>query len=442
MRLSTTDFGNTWQSIAGNLPKGEVVRTITEDVKNADVLYSAPKPAVGLDESREAVDARQGEPADRADLRDHAAPARQRHDPRPRTAARSGFSTISTPFQQWSKAETTDAFVFEPAPAVAFNQANDQMKSFEGDRVSSGRTRRRARRCSIGCERRREGRQSRRSATRRTPSCASCPATRSRIATRPDSTRCSGICGISRLRRCAISRQRRRVAAEAAALAAAATTVRSSCRAPTAPRSPSTGAMRTSSTSCVTGDPAIQITDADRSRGMTRRWRSTSCRRRPTTSPTRSTRRGRTFSRSSSRRRARTLPPAVKTQLESVRKELEAVRVVSVLAVAGRGRRWRFRRRQSERARPHRSAQRRHHGSTSLPTEVQMRQKQEIEAAWPKLAAEANAAMAKLPGWRRTSWQRCSHRARPLNSNGRLASARADRRAPSVREGRFADGSV
>jgi hypothetical protein len=35
--------------------------------------------------------------------------------------------------------------------------------------------------------------------------------------------------------------------------------------------------------------------------------------------------------------------------------------------------------------------------STSLPTEVQMRQKQEVEAAWPKLAAEANTAMAKLP---------------------------------------------
>ena len=27
------------RSIAGNLPKGEVVRTITEDLKNADVLY-------------------------------------------------------------------------------------------------------------------------------------------------------------------------------------------------------------------------------------------------------------------------------------------------------------------------------------------------------------------------------------------------------------------
>jgi len=35
----STDFGATFRSIAGNLPKGEVVRCITEDLKNADVLY-------------------------------------------------------------------------------------------------------------------------------------------------------------------------------------------------------------------------------------------------------------------------------------------------------------------------------------------------------------------------------------------------------------------
>ena len=35
----SADYGNSWTSIAGNLPKGEVVRTITEDQKNADVLY-------------------------------------------------------------------------------------------------------------------------------------------------------------------------------------------------------------------------------------------------------------------------------------------------------------------------------------------------------------------------------------------------------------------
>jgi hypothetical protein len=35
--------------------------------------------------------------------------------------------------------------------------------------------------------------------------------------------------------------------------------------------------------------------------------------------------------------------------------------------------------------------------STSLPTDVQMRQKKEIESAWPKLTTDANAAVNKLP---------------------------------------------
>jgi photosystem II stability/assembly factor-like uncharacterized protein len=35
----TTDYGTTFRSIAGTLPKGEVVRTVSEDQKNPDVLY-------------------------------------------------------------------------------------------------------------------------------------------------------------------------------------------------------------------------------------------------------------------------------------------------------------------------------------------------------------------------------------------------------------------
>ncbi len=36
---ASADYGNSWKSIVGSLPKGEVVRTITEDQKNPDVLY-------------------------------------------------------------------------------------------------------------------------------------------------------------------------------------------------------------------------------------------------------------------------------------------------------------------------------------------------------------------------------------------------------------------
>src|SRR5262247_4652580 len=36
---ASRDYGQTWRSIAGNLPKGEVARTITEDLRNPDALY-------------------------------------------------------------------------------------------------------------------------------------------------------------------------------------------------------------------------------------------------------------------------------------------------------------------------------------------------------------------------------------------------------------------
>src|SRR4026207_940211 len=36
---ASSDYGASWKSINGNLPKGEITRTITEDLKNPDVLY-------------------------------------------------------------------------------------------------------------------------------------------------------------------------------------------------------------------------------------------------------------------------------------------------------------------------------------------------------------------------------------------------------------------
>ena len=85
----TTDFGATTRSIAGNLPKGEVVRTILEDPKNADLLYLGTETGLWISaQPRRSVDAAEGQPADDADLRDEGPPARQRPDrghARPRT---------------------------------------------------------------------------------------------------------------------------------------------------------------------------------------------------------------------------------------------------------------------------------------------------------------------------------------------------------------------
>ncbi len=43
-----------------------------------------------------------------------------------------------TPIQEWAKSESADAFVFSSEPATIMNQANDQMKGFEGDRLFLG----------------------------------------------------------------------------------------------------------------------------------------------------------------------------------------------------------------------------------------------------------------------------------------------------------------
>src|SRR4029453_16883203 len=43
-----------------------------------------------------------------------------------------------TPIQEWAKSEKADAFLFSTEPATIMNQANDQMKGFEGDRLFLG----------------------------------------------------------------------------------------------------------------------------------------------------------------------------------------------------------------------------------------------------------------------------------------------------------------
>ena len=66
----------------GNL-KGEVVKTLTEDLKNPDVLYIGTETGlfVSIDRGKSWTRV-EGEPADGAHRRDHAASARQRDDPR------------------------------------------------------------------------------------------------------------------------------------------------------------------------------------------------------------------------------------------------------------------------------------------------------------------------------------------------------------------------
>jgi hypothetical protein len=150
----------------------------------------------------------------------------------------------------------------------------------------------------------------------------------------------------------------------------------------------------------VTGDPAIQITETDR-----KTWHDTALavhqlQQKANEVADQVNEAWTRLQAIEQQARGQSLPPAVKTELESVRKELQGVRERLGLAGAGGfgggGGGGGFGGNQNVRGRIGQLK-----GgiiaSTSLPTEVQMRQRQELETAWPKVAAEANAAIAKLP---------------------------------------------
>jgi photosystem II stability/assembly factor-like uncharacterized protein len=130
----TTDLGGSFRSIAGNLPKGEVARTIAEDLKNPDVLYLGTETGlwVTLDRGKQWVRVKGNLPT--VPIYDIGLHPRD-NDLILGTHGR-GIWILDdlTPFQQYAKSEGGVAFAFEPAPAQAFNAANDQMKGFEGDR--------------------------------------------------------------------------------------------------------------------------------------------------------------------------------------------------------------------------------------------------------------------------------------------------------------------
>jgi photosystem II stability/assembly factor-like uncharacterized protein len=130
----TTDLGASFRSIAGNLPKGEVARTITEDLKNPDVLYLGTETGLWVTADRGKQWTRVKANLPTVPIYEIALHPRD-NDMILATHGR-GIWILDdlTPLQQHAKSEGSAAFAFDPAPAVAFNAANDQMKGFEGDR--------------------------------------------------------------------------------------------------------------------------------------------------------------------------------------------------------------------------------------------------------------------------------------------------------------------
>jgi len=136
--FTTTDFGATWRSIVGNLPKGEVARGLAEDRKDPNILYLGTETGLWVSWNKGGQWTRL-----KANLPTMPIYEIKQH-PRDNDLILATHSRgiwildDPTPIQEWAKSEAADAFVFSTEPAAIMNQANDQMKGFEGDRLFLG----------------------------------------------------------------------------------------------------------------------------------------------------------------------------------------------------------------------------------------------------------------------------------------------------------------
>ena len=134
----STDFGASFRSIASNLPKGEVIRTITEDQKNADVLYVGSETGlwVSLDRGKAWQRVRANLPTVPIyEITQHA------RDNAMILATHGRAIWIlddMTPFQSWTGGQKADGWVFGAKPATLRLPTTDQERGFQGDMLFLG----------------------------------------------------------------------------------------------------------------------------------------------------------------------------------------------------------------------------------------------------------------------------------------------------------------
>jgi photosystem II stability/assembly factor-like uncharacterized protein len=136
--FATTDYGATWRSIAGNLPKGEVARGLAEDRKNPEILYLGTETGLWVSFNRGGQWTRLK--ANLPTMPIYEIKQHPRDNDLILASHARGIWILDdvTPIQEWAKSESADTFLFSGEPATIMNQANDQMKGFEGDRLFLG----------------------------------------------------------------------------------------------------------------------------------------------------------------------------------------------------------------------------------------------------------------------------------------------------------------
>jgi len=132
--FQTTDFGAGWRPIKGDLPAGEVARALAEDLVNPDVLYLGTETGlfVTTDRGRSWTRVRANLPT---------VPIYEitlHPDENAMLLATHGRSIWIlddlTPFQRFAEAQAATAHLFQPQQAVEWSAAGDRSRGFEGDR--------------------------------------------------------------------------------------------------------------------------------------------------------------------------------------------------------------------------------------------------------------------------------------------------------------------
>jgi photosystem II stability/assembly factor-like uncharacterized protein len=130
---ASRDYGQTWQAIAGDLPKGEVARTITEDLRNPDVLYLGTERGlyVTFDRGKQWARVKANLPT----VPIYEITLHPRDNAMILATHGRGVWILDdlTPFQLFAVARSKDAFLFDMRAATQINPANDRTRDFEGD---------------------------------------------------------------------------------------------------------------------------------------------------------------------------------------------------------------------------------------------------------------------------------------------------------------------
>ena len=129
----STDFGATFRSIVANLPRGEVVRTITEDQRNADVLYIGTETGLWISTDRGGAWAKVRANLPTVPVYEITQHSRDNAMILATHGRALWILDDMTPFQQFAQAQARDGWVFAARATTLRVPISEQERGFQGD---------------------------------------------------------------------------------------------------------------------------------------------------------------------------------------------------------------------------------------------------------------------------------------------------------------------